>query len=150
MPDAGIGGIGESKSGSQGLRTRGTDAWRKALSQIPTVFGRLVYLASLRNPETGGYSHALLSQAMNEEEADRLLRQAHHQVFFQWLTFNLADQKTDLDEYFSENGLLSVAEYRDLAPRSARGVERQLYFSDLETLLELRKAERSAFPIPGA
>jgi hypothetical protein len=107
-------------------------------------------LASLRDPVTGVYSHELLSQAMNGEEADRTLRQAHHQVFFQWLTFNLADQKADLDEYFGENPLLSVAEYRDLAPRSARGVERQLYFSDLETLLELWKAERSAFPIPGA
>ena len=131
-------------------RPRGADAWRRALSEIPTVFGRLVYLASLRDPVTGEYSHDLLSQAMNGEEADRTLRQAHHQVFFQWLTFNLADQKADLDEYFGENPLLSVAEYRDLAPRSARGVERQLYFSDLETLLELWKAERSAFPIPGA
>jgi len=128
---------------------RGAEAWRKTLWEIPTVFGRLVYVASLRDPATGGYSHDLLNQ-MNADEADRTLRQAHHQIFFQWLTFNLADQKVDLDEYFSENPLLSVAEYRDLAPRAARGVELQLYFSDLETLLELRKAERSVFPIPGA
>ena len=150
MADVRIRGTGEGNLGSQSPRPRGADAWRRALSEIPTVFGRLTYLASLRDPVTGVYSHELLSQAMNGEEADRTLRQAHHQVFFQWLTFNLADQKADLDEYFGENPLLSVAEYRDLAPRSARGVERQLYFSDLETLLELWKAERSAFPIPGA
>ena len=134
---------------SQGTRVRGTDAWRRVLSEVPTVFGRLVYLAALRNPVTGEYAHAMLSRLMSAEEADRTLRQSHHQVFFEWLTFNLADQKTDLDDYFRDSGApLSVAECRDLVPRSAREVERQLYLTDLETLLELRKAERSAFPTP--
>lgn len=139
----------EGRPTSQGTRVRGTDAWRHVLSEVPTVFGRLTYLAALRNPVTGEYAHAMLSRLLSAEEADRTLRQSHHQVFFEWLTFNLADQKMDLDEYFRGGGaFLSVAKCRDLVPRSAREVERQLYLTDLETLLELRKAEHSAFPAP--
>jgi hypothetical protein len=141
--------MGSTGEGRPGSRRRATDPWRGALSEITTTFGRLVFLASLRDPVTGQYSRSSLT-APDDAEVERQVQSAHHQVFFQWLTFNLADQKTDLDEYFKDAPMLSVAEYRELVPRTARRVERQLYLSDLETLLELRKAERSVFPVPGS
>jgi hypothetical protein len=126
--------------------------WRKTLSQVPTVFGRLAFLASLRDAATGRYSHEALLRILGPEDTDRALCNSHHQVFSEWLRFSLAEQKSDLDEYFSTTGISRQAlEYRHLMPPTARDVERQLYLTDLETLLELLKYEHGgAFSIPGA
>ncbi len=124
--------------------TRGPAAelWRKTLSRIPTHFGRLVFLASLREALTGLYSHPPLSQIVGLEITDRTLRHSHHEVFAEWLGFTLAQQKADLDEYLAaSNAPRELAHYRDLVPGTAHQVERQLYLTDLETLLELRRFE---------
>lgn len=120
--------------------------------QIPTVFGRLVFLASLRNTATGLYYHKGLAQTIGPEEADRSLCNSHHQVFQQWLGFSLAEQRSDLGEFLSVGGPPRFAlPYRKLVPPTARDVERQLYLTDLETLLELLRFEHGgAFSIPEA
>jgi hypothetical protein len=129
-----------------------TEMWRATLLQIPTLFGRLVFLSSLRDLETGRYSHPSLADMPGGEDPDRTLRNSHQQVFQQWISSGLADQKADLDEYLSTAGGPRYAlPYRNLAPSSARDVERQLYLTDLETLLELLRFERgAAFSIPGS
>jgi hypothetical protein len=126
--------------------------WRKTLSQIPTVFGRLVFIASLRDATTGKYSHEVLVRFLGPEDADRSLCNNHHQVFSEWLGFSLAEQKSDLDDYLNAAGTSHQAlHYRHLVPPTARAVERQLYITDLETLLELLRFEHGgAFSIPGA
>jgi len=126
--------------------------WRRTLAQIPTVFGRLAYLSSLRNPATGRYAHEALVRLLGPEEADRTLCHSHHQVFSLWLGFSLADQKSDLDEYLNHAGTpWQALHYRHLVPPTAREVEVQLYLTDLETLLELLKFDHGgAFSIPGA
>jgi len=137
---------------SQTSRDPGTELWRNTLLQIPTVFGRLVFLASLRDGETGHYYHPGLAQSIGAEEADRSLCNSHHQVFQQWLRFSLADQRSDLDEFLSYGKSPRYAlPYRRLVPGTAREVERQLYLADLETLLELLRFEHGgAFSIPEA
>lgn len=119
---------------------------------MPTVFGRLAFLASLRNPATGRYSHEELLRILGPEETDRSLCNSHHQVFSEWLRYSLAEQKADLDDYVSTlpGGRRSL-NYRSLVPPTARDVERQLYITDLETLMELLKyGHGDAFSIPGA
>jgi hypothetical protein len=112
---------------------------RRTLSQIPTVFGRLVYLASLRDTESNRYIHVALTPLLGPEDADRTLCDSHHQVFAQWIGSSLAEQKADLDLYVrSTDGPKYIRqEYTNLVPPMARDVERQLYLTDLETLLEL-------------
>jgi hypothetical protein len=118
------------------------EIWRQTLGQISTRFGRLVFLASLRDGQSGRYTHALLLNYMTEEEADRTIRHSHHQVFQQWLFLSLGDQKSDLDQYLSENQAPRYSlPYRNLTPSAALEVERQLYLTDLETLLELLRYE---------
>ena len=120
------------------LRAPAVELWKRVLTQIPTVFGRMVYMASLRDSTTGRYAQDALVRMLGAEDADRTLCHSHHQIFSQWLSFGLLEQKTDLGEYLnSVRGPHVAQHYRHLVPRTAREVERQLYLTDLETLLEL-------------
>jgi len=141
-------------------RSAASDLWRNTLSQIPSVFGRLVYLASLRNANSGRYEHHGLALVFGEDEANRALKKSHSRVFREWLTFNLEQQKVDLDLYLS--GLnedkrtvlttwLELAPYRNLIPFTLRGVEKRLYTADLKALLELMgRAHGAGAPDPDA
>ena len=141
-------------------RSAASDLWRNTLSQIPSVFGRLVYLASLRNSNNGTYEHCGLALVFGEDEANRALREGHADVFAEWLTFNLEQQKADLELYLA--GLFEdkrvvidtwvrLAPYQNLVPASIRAVERCLYISDLAALMELfRNAYAVAAPDPDA
>lgn len=151
---------GERSAGLAFDRSAAADLWRNTISQIPTVFGRLVYLASLRNPNNGSYEHHGLALVFGDEEANKALRNSHVAVFAEWLTFNIEQQKADLDLYLS--GLfedkrvvidtwLRLSPYRNLLPASVRGVERRLYMADFAALLELLKgAHGVADPDPNA
>jgi hypothetical protein len=144
--------VAEYFPNTESLRTPAAILWRKTLSQVPTVFGRLAFLSSLRNTATGRYSHDELLRILGPEATDRALCNSHHQVFSEWLKFSLSEQKADLDDYLSTGGRSRAAfHYRHFVPPTARDVERQLYLTDLETLLELLKYEHGdAFSIPGA
>lgn len=135
---------------SRWQRGSAADLWRHTLSQIHCVFGRLVYLSSLRNGNTGRYEHHGLALVFGEEEADRTLRRSHEEAFAEWLGFNLEQQKADLDLYFSEQGTdrktivetwMRLASYRNLLPATAEAEQRELYLVDLETILSLLKNE---------
>jgi hypothetical protein len=126
--------------------------WRRILRQIPTHFGRLVYLASLRDSPAGNYAHAPFIDAVGPEVAGRTLAVSHHTVFAEWIALPLAGQKSDLIDYFSEAGpTLDPHRFRSLPPATAHDVERQLFFTDLETLLDLLRFEQNAgAPLPAA
>ena len=127
------------------------DLWRRSLSQIPTLFGRLNFLASFHDPVAGRYSHPDLLRLMGPDDTDRTLCGSHHQVFTQWLSLSLADQRADLHEYLDSTGSPRFAQhYRPLVPPTARAVERQLFFTDLETLLDLLRFEPAASAIRAA
>src|SRR5437660_12521520 len=77
------------------------ESWQRTLSAIPTIIGRVAYLASLRNANTGTYEHIGLAQRIGENEVDRILRRSHMRTFQEWLCFGLERQKEELEEYFS-------------------------------------------------
>src|SRR6202049_847699 len=127
-------------------RSAASALWRNTLSQIPSVFGRLGYLASLRNANSGRYEHHGLALIFGEEEANKALKKSHSQLFAEWLGFRVEQQKADLDLYISGwfedkrtvvETWLKLAPYRNLIPSTVRGVERRLYISDLTALMEL-------------
>jgi hypothetical protein len=135
--------LAEPIARSPSFRMPTVEVWRNTLSQIPTLFGRLVYLASLRDTATGRYRHEMLSRLMGNEDGDRALSRSHYQLFSEWLAYSLAEQKSDLDEYLSTaGGSRHFRHYHHLIPPTAREVERQLYLTDLETLMELLRYER--------
>lgn len=137
-----------------------SDLWRNTLSQIPSVFGRLVYLSALRNQDNARYSHHGLALVFGEDEANRALRKSHTRAFAEWLSFDLERQKTDLDLYLSAlfddrktvlEVWINLMPYRNLIPNSIKTMERRLYLADFNAILELLKNEYAAGgPGPGA
>lgn len=135
---------------AQGQHKAAADLWKHTLSQIHGLFGRLVYLSSLRDPNTGVYEHHGLSLVVGKEQAGQTLETSHLDCFREWLGLGLRDQHADLISYFSEQdaelrqiiGTWSrLASYRNLIPAGALTLERQLFLSDLETLLAVLKNE---------
>jgi hypothetical protein len=132
--------LSNSPANSDPFHRSGQDLWRKTVSQIPTHFGRLRYLASLRDAHTGKYTHEALTNLLGPDDADRVLCHAHYKVFSEWLCFSLAEQKADLDDFSaSAKRQVSFQECRGLVPAGARDVERQLFVTDLEMVLELMR-----------
>lgn len=124
--------------------------WRHSLAQIPSTFGKLVYISSLRDSNTGRYQHDGLSQIFGEDETDHVLRESHQSTFAEWLSFDLARQKEDLEQYLSSFQVdkrtilatwIRLAPYRNLLPAEAGEPERNLYMADFEAILELLKNE---------
>ncbi len=122
------------------------DVWRHTLSQIHSVFGRLVYLAALRNPNSGKYEHHGLSLVFGSDDASRALKKSHKQVFAEWLSYSIEQQMADLELYLSDlpedkktvlRAWTKLAPYENLVPSSAKHVERRVYLSDLRAILEL-------------
>lgn len=141
-------------------RSAAADLWKQTLSQIPSQFGRLAYLAGLRDPNSGRYLHHGLSAVFGEESANDALRASHEEAFTRWLDFGLEQQREDLDLYFSSleasrTQVLAtwwrLKPYASLPPDSIKSVERQLFLTDLETLLTLMRLEHGvASPDPDA
>lgn len=136
----------------KGLLERGAPSslWRNTLSQIPSLFGRLVYLASLRAGNSGTYEHHGLALLYGDAEADRALRASHEELFGEWLSYSLEQQKADIDLYLSalagsRKSIIDtwqrLSPYRNVVPASARLAEKNLFSSDFEMLLSLLKLE---------
>lgn len=117
---------------------------------INSVFGRLEYLARIRNSHSGRYEHHGLALVFGEKEADQALRESHLRVFRDWLALDLERQKADLELFLMEQPTdrrtmvetwRRLAPYRALPPVSASAPEIELYLGDLELLLEAIRNE---------
>lgn len=136
------------------------ELWRRTLSQVPTMFGRLVYLASLRDPNTGIYQHFGFSQRFGVREADKTMRRSHDNTFADWLAFTVEEQKRDLDLYLGsqEQDPALIVEnwsrfppFASFIPSRTREQERDLFQGDMRILLELLRREYSVvLPDPDA
>jgi len=126
-------------------RSATADLFKNTLSRIPTLFGRLAYLASLRDSNSGVYRHHGLASIFGRDESRKALSQSHQTVFKEWLNLPLADKKDDLSAYL--NGLddprpevldhwASLRPYLGYMPASARVSERELFCAEFDVLLE--------------
>ena len=131
--------------------TDGSDAlWIRDLSQIETFYGRLVYLAGLRNVDNGRYEHyGCAPGSPNSVMASRNLKKIHETVFRDWIGLSLERKKADIELYISSvdqgnprllvDAWLRLTPYMNLVPASVQGPERQRHISDFEAILGLLK-----------
>lgn len=131
------------------IETDGTEAlWIRDLSQIETFYGRLVFLAGLRNQDTGKYEHyGSTAGSPTSLIASRTLKRIHETIFRDWVAFPLERKKADVELYIvgidqvDRAGLidawLRLRPYMNLVPASVQGPERQRHISDFEAILGL-------------
>ena len=77
------------------------DLFRHTLSRVPTIYGKLAYLASLKDSSTGSYRHHGLSATFGREDAANALRESHRQIFTEWLNTSLSEKYEDLTQYIA-------------------------------------------------
>lgn len=122
-------------------------AWTRDLVEIQTVYGRLVYLSGLVNPDTGRYEHYALMADWDPIEAHRAFRRIHEEIFTEWLNYSLEKKKADVELYIAGirqieprdlvEAWLRLRPYKYLVPGSIQGPERQKHISDFEAILVL-------------
>ena len=127
-------------------RSAAADLWKHTLSGIPTAYGRLSYLTSLRDANSGIYRHHGLTAVFGREDSARALRESHEQAFMEWLELDLEAKTADLRDYITglEDApdvvlkyLASSARNEFQLPESARRAERHLFHRDFETAVTL-------------
>ncbi len=107
-----------------------------AVSGLPSRFGRLVALASLGRAEKG--------------RGVRTISEAWQSAFREWLCMNLAEQKSDLDEYASWLGVevsetlgaRYLTDLDTLIPEDSSVAERLLFLSGTRALFQLAGVRR--------
>lgn len=125
-------------------RDAAADLWRHTLSQIPTLFGKMMYLGNLRDPNSGEYHHHGLALVFGDKEAEKALRRNHKQAFSEWLTLTLDRQYGDLESYLDEcseerltilGNWELVERWRVAIPATVNAAEKNLFCSDMRNLL---------------
>ena len=110
------------------------------------MFERLVRIAGRFHPYTGRYVEPTMDQTMAADEVDKFLRQEHLETFDAWLCLSLEKQMEALSRYLVSHGenrretVRSWIEgklYVQLVPPSAEQIQKALFITDLEVVLEL-------------
>jgi len=128
------------------------DFTSKTLSVIPSDFGRLCYVNSLKDPDSGRYKHDGLADLYSENSVQAALEQCHEELFSRILETPLQDQEGDLrkclgaagDEFWTivdswrENG-----DYRAMCPQGLPGYLSELFCSNIGALLEVLSTSRA-------
>ena len=137
------------------LRQSTTDFYPDSLSEyvgqnvletLPNDLTRMIYLASLRDCNSGMYLHPELSHQRGMHAADGALRVCHEQVFRRLLSTGLAEYVIQLQEYirYTRGEILTVLKtwkslqaYRATVPMSALASSAELYFLNVAIALEV-------------
>lgn len=76
----------------------------RTLAAIPSDFGRLHYISSLRDSRTGGYQHDGLAALYSEGSVQEALSSCHQELFSRILETPLKEQESDLRRYLGTFG----------------------------------------------
>src|ERR1700688_1387518 len=71
-----------------------------AISKIPSLFGKLTFLAGLRDESTGRYTDPLAA-LLYGNQLGAVLEQRHGGFFLAWLGLDLATQTTQVAQYLA-------------------------------------------------
>jgi hypothetical protein len=123
------------------------------LETLPNDLTRMIYLASLRDCNSGMYLHPELSHQRGTQAADRELRACHEQVFRRLLATRLPDFVIQLQEYirYTRSEVFTVLKtwrsleaYRATVPVGVPATSADLYFLNIAIALEVVDREMQA------
>src|SRR5208283_6003343 len=127
----------------------------RTLAEVKGHFSKLVYLASLRNYNTGRYSHYGLETRYAGDVVDEGLRRCHTRVFEELLALPLKDQTEDLLNFFEslkDDKARIVMVWRRLRsfqvipPENCHPLARELFEKNTEIILRILR-ETDLWPL---
>ena len=134
------------------MQTPFEDVLNRTLSRIPSEIGRLIYLASTRDYNSGIYQHDGLATRFSPAEASAALKRAHCQTFDELARLSLEELVEDLNRYI-QNSDEPLAEflhtwrtlepYRVAIPLNADTTMAQLLLSNIRIALEVLRIRRT-------
>ena len=114
------------------------------LADLPNDLTKLVYLASLRDCNTGHYFHPQISQQNDPTSASRALRLCHEEVFARLMATPLSEYVVQLGGYIcythaDEARVIdtwkSLPAYRATVPLKVAALDAEFFFASVEAAL---------------
>lgn len=134
------------------------DLANRSLSRISCELGRLIYLASTREYNTGSYYHEGLADRFGPEVAKKALEIAHRHAFCKVAAYSLEELVEELERYLvstKENpreclqAWQKMEPYRIAVPADADAPMARLFTSNLRlalAILRFRQNPRQPYP----
>lgn len=128
------------------------DLKNRTLTSLPGRFGRLIYLASTRDYNTGQYYHDGLAKRFSGEAAAKALAKCHREVYHLLLQSSLTDLVGELKRYVNSTPaeaeqLLDTWErlqpYRIAVPAEGSPVLAEFFTSNIKIALAILKHRQS-------
>lgn len=135
--------VSNEESG-QGAATK--DILRALLVSLPNDLSRLIFLAILRDNNSGHYHHPEVAQRYSEEVAYRAMLACHQQVYQQVVALSLEDLTDQLDAYMAtvrvpkERSIESWSKlraYRATIPMDADPISAEIFFMKVEVAVAI-------------
>ena len=137
------------------LRSAYDDLLNRTLAKIPGEFGRLIYLASTRDYNSGNYHHEGLSARFTPEDASAALAAAHREVFARLASLSLEEVVHELDAYIRSSheqcdellhAWLELEPYRVAIPMEVDPIMARLLVSNIKIGLEVLRLRQKMNP----
>lgn len=131
------------------------DLLERNLSKMRGDFARLVYLASMRNYNTGEYHHDGLACVFTESVAERAIAVCHRDTFRKVVLCPLKELVQQLELYASSNcpgscDLVRIWErlqpYRAIVPLECSPLAARLFVSNVRTALAILQSRQLRTP----
>lgn len=134
------------------------DLVNRSLSRVPCELGRLIYLASTREYNTGNYYHQGLADRFGVEAAQKALEIAHRQAFYKVSALSLEDLVDELERYLAStkeeqveclSAWQKLEPYRIAVPADVNATVARLFTSNLRlalAILRFRRGTRRQHP----
>lgn len=128
------------------------DLNNRTLLSLPGCFGRLIYLASMRDYNTGRYYHEGLVNRFSEAVATEALTRCHREAFHRLVRSPIAELVSELKRYMESTPaeaeqLLGTWErlqpYRVAVPAQSSPVLAEFFTSNVKIALSILKHRRS-------
>jgi hypothetical protein len=122
-----------------------------SLAVIPSEFGRLYYVSSLKDPATGRYQHDGLADVYSDGSVQVALEQCHQELFSRILETSLSDQARDLRKCLDSAGdkFTTIVEtwredrsFEGMCPEGLPSYLRDLFCSNLGALLAIFSSQQ--------
>jgi hypothetical protein len=139
----------------EGVEAARRDLVERNLSKLPGDFARLVYLASMRNYNTGEYHHDGLACVFTESVAERAIAVCHRDTFRKVVLCPLKELVEQLELYASSNcsgssKLVRIWErlqpYRAIVPLECSALTARFFVSNVRTALAILESRQLRTP----